>query len=71
MAKSGELILNIFIAIVLIVGGIASTIVALYPRWTSEDLYDSGGDINVTQNPQPYVAVDSKTVILIFCLLFY
>ena len=59
MAKSGELILNIFIAIVLIVGGIASAIVALYPRWSNEDLYESA-DINVTQNPQPYVAVDSK-----------
>ena len=62
MAKSGELILNIFIAIVLIVGGIASTIVALYPRWSNEDLYDSG-DVNVTQNPQPYVAVDSNYII--------
>ena len=60
MAKSGELILNIFVALVLIVGGIASTIVALYPRFSqSEALYDPG-EVNLEQNPQPYVAVDSK-----------
>ena len=61
MAKSGELILNIFVALVLIIGGIASTIVALYPRFQSEELYDSG-EVNVTQNPKPYVAVDSKYI---------
>ena len=60
MSKSVELCINIFIAIVLIVGGIGSAIVALYPRLSlNEDRYQSG-DVKVTQTPQPYIAADSN-----------
>lgn len=63
MSKSVELCINIFIAIVLIVGGIGSAIVALYPRLSqSEDRFQTGGEVKVTQNPQPYIAADSNDI---------
>ena len=66
MSKSVELCINIFIAIVLIVGGIGSAIVALYPKLSlNEDRYQSG-DVKVTQTPQPYIAADSKKISLSF-----
>ena len=65
MTDKCELAQNIFIASVLIIGGIASTFQALYPRWSNARRSDLDNNAEAKFQAAQFVIDDSKILFMV------